>query len=80
MVPLSRMTLRPLRLRVMTASSWNHSTTGAGSPPAEHSRRRPLLFEKTAELGGWEIQNGGRRGAAVVLRPSSGKTRMEMVR
>ena len=71
MVPLSKRTLRPLRLRVMTASSWNHSTTGAGSPPAEHSSLRPVLFEKRAEVGGCEIQNGGRRGSGVVARLSS---------
>ena len=65
MVPLSRTTLRPPRLRVMTASSWNHSTAGAGSPPAAHSSRRPLLLEKTAELGGCVIQTGGISGAAV---------------
>ena len=46
---------------------WNHSTAGAGSPPAAHSSRRPLLLEKTAELGGCVIQNGGISGAAVVV-------------
>ncbi len=62
-VPFSIMTLIPLRLLVMIWSSWNHSTTGAGSPPAEQSRRRPLLLENTAELGGWDSQWGGTMGS-----------------